>query len=145
MLRGSRTFKIVLLIAGLAATCPVLAACGGATSTPTSAIKTYLSALADGNGATACAQLTGKVKRSVAPALAEDLPGQRLTTCEDAIKAISKQAGADDKRRLKSVKVADVKITGKTATARVLGGQQPEQGEIHLVRSGERWLIASLS
>ena len=94
---------------------------------------TYIKAVADGDGATACGQLTENGKRIAASA-----PGAKADDCEGVIDEIGAAFKPSDRARLGGVKPEDVevKITGDSATARFRGAQTAK-----LVRQGDRWLI----
>ena len=117
-------------------TAVALASCGGqatsASDQVAGALKTYLAALARGNGATACDRLTDAfVQRHI--------QGAGTTTCTQAIQVLAGQLGGDGKAALEHAKVVNIHVRGATATAVIRGGTQ----EATLNRTGGRWLIAS--
>ena len=97
-------------------------------------MTTYLKAVADGDGKTACAQLTESGRRVAARA-----PGSKANSCEELINGIAQLFKEEDRQRLRDVEAGEIKvrITGDSATADVPGGETTAK----LVREGDRWLI----
>ena len=117
--------SVVPLVLGFAL---AVAGCGVGAATNQEKISktatTYLKALADGDTATACAQLTDKARgQACAQVMKERLSGLD----PDALKA-----AADDSM--------DIEVDGSRATA-VLS--KPEGAELGLVKSGGQWRIES--
>jgi hypothetical protein len=96
---------------------------------------TYIKALAVGDGATACAQLTENGKRIAASA-----PGAKADDCEAVIDEIGAAFKPSDREKLGEVQPEDVEVqvSGDTSTATFRGAQTAK-----LVRQGDRWLIDS--
>jgi hypothetical protein len=129
----TRSAKLLIVAVFMA----LAAGCGGAssdTSQISSTLTTYLSAVADGNGRTACDQLTGEEARTVLDVSAS----VGATSCVDAIDKSSQNLGSAEKQRLRGAKVMNVHVNGDRATADALGATQRAQ----LVKSGGRWLIS---
>lgn len=99
-------------------------------------MTTYMNAVAEGDGTTACAQLTERGKRVAAQA-----QGAQADTCEGVIAEVAKLFRDEDRARLRDVGPEDVdaKVTGDSATAEVAGAKTTAG----LVRRGDRWLIDS--
>ena len=107
---------------------------GGATSDEAairSTMVAYIGAVAEGDGAKACAQLTENGKRSAASARGAD-------GCEEAIDEIGAAFTPRDKQKLLALRNTDieVRIDGDTATAQFRGARTTK-----LARQGDRWLI----
>jgi hypothetical protein len=117
-----RVVLVVLLLAVAAAGCGV----GPATNEEkiSKTASTYLRALADGDAATACAQLTARARgKSCDQAMTERLP--RLDP--GVLKA-----AADDSM--------DIDVDGNRATTRL---SEPEGAQFLLVQTGGEWRIDS--
>ena len=107
---------------------------GGATSDEAAVRSTmvaYIGAVAEGDGAKACAQLTENGKRSAASA-------RGAGGCEEAIDEIGAAFTPRDRQKLRALRHADieVRIDGDTATAQFRGARTTK-----LARRGDRWLI----
>lgn len=102
-----------------------------------STLTTYLTAVANGDGRTACARLTVDGRRVV-----EKTPGARVETCEGVIAQVAAAAKPSDKAKLRSLAAEDIEVDvqGASATAKIEGATR----DAKLVKSGERWLIDDL-
>lgn len=123
---------------GATTTGPATQSTGGGTSDEAAirtTMVTYIKALAVGDGATACAQLTEKGKRIAASA-----PGAKADDCEGVIDEVGAAFKPSDRAKLGEVQPEDVevRVSGDTSTATFRGAQTAK-----LVRRGERWLIDS--
>jgi hypothetical protein len=123
---------------GATTTGPAAQSEGGGPSDETAirtTMVTYIKALAAGDGATACAQLTENGKR-----IAASVPGAKADDCEAVIDEIGGALKASDREKLGEVQPEDVevRVSGDTSTATFRGAQTAK-----LVRRGERWLIDS--
>lgn len=125
---------LVLFVCG-AALLPV--ACGGSGGSPEGTVKTYLNALADGNGKKACDQLTGQAQRDALDYVSSNIPELNATSCEGAMGAIADNLGGDEKSTLRKAKL-HAKTTGNTATVSVEGGTSDAQ----LKKVDGRWYIS---
>jgi hypothetical protein len=117
-----RVVLVVLLLAVAAAGCGV----GPATNEEkiSKTASTYLGALADGDAATACAQLTARARgKACDQAMTERLP--RLDP------GVLKAAAADS---------MDIDVDGSRASARL---SEPEGAQLELVQTGGEWRIDS--
>ena len=120
---------VVLLAAGAAG-------CGGSSDNGqiTNTVKTYLAAIANGNGTTACDQLTNGEANQALQAGAS----LGAVTCAQAVQDASGNLGGNGKQTLLNAHVINVQVTGNTATADLQGGTQTVQ----LTKIGGRWLIS---
>lgn len=102
-----------------------------------STLTTYLTAVANGDGRTACARLTADGRRVV-----EKTPGARAETCEGVISQVATAAKPSDKAKLRRLAAEDIEVDvqGASATAKLEGATR----DAKLVKSGERWLIDDL-
>jgi hypothetical protein len=130
-----------LRFAGAAcAACLFATGCGGQSDADRiqQTVKTYLSALADGDGAKACDQLTGDQTRAVVDHAITSLPELQASGCADALTKLSGSLGADEKQTLRDAKVTQVQVSGDSATAEVVGGSKTAE----LQKSHGRSLIS---
>jgi hypothetical protein len=104
----------------------------------TTSLKTYLTAVAAGDGQRACSQLTGDEARTLLDYVASELPEASLTSCTDAIAKLSGSLGGDGQQSLLDAKVINVRVVGASATADLQGGTMTAQ----LTRDGGLWLIS---
>ena len=100
-------------------------------------VKTYLDALAEGDGEKACDQLTATAKRGAVEALRERLPELGASSCEDGLSQLAENIGEGEKDALRDPGEIVVRISGDSATAK------PENGarEAELNKAGDKWLI----
>jgi hypothetical protein len=100
-------------------------------------VKTYLDALAEGDGEKACDQLTGTAKLDAVEALRERLPELGASSCEDGLSQLAENIGEVEKDALRDPGEIIVRISGDSATAK------PENGarEAELNKAGDKWLI----
>ena len=99
-------------------------------------VKTYLTALADSDGDTACDQLTGGARRELATGLAETLPEAGLLTCAGAVELLGDLLGIEEAEALREADI-DVTVDGERASAIPIGGTDT----IRLVKTADGWLI----
>jgi hypothetical protein len=121
-----------------AATATGLAACGGSGSDPSAVVKTYLSAVANGDGKTACDQLTQAAQNQAAAG------GQRAGLGSSCAVFLSKAAGvipAAAKDALKNAQVGGTNISGDGATVQVTIQSINRTRPLHLSKVGGRWLV----
>jgi len=117
----------------------VAAGCGGGNGAgPEGTVKTYLKAFADGNGKQACDQLTGDAKRQALDYAATNLPELNATSCEDALTAIAKNLGGDEKGLLRDAEISKTTINGSSATVSLKAGSN----DAELTKTGGRWYIS---
>jgi hypothetical protein len=100
-------------------------------------VKTYLDALAEGDGEKACDQLTDTAKLDALEALRERLPELDASSCEDGLSQLAENIGEVEKDALRDPGEIDVRISGASATAK------PENvaREVELNKAGDKWLI----
>jgi hypothetical protein len=127
-----------------AATCSFLLAtglavgCGGSDDDPEDVVRTYLEAVADGDGEKACDQLTGEAKRQAVDFLSSQAPEFGATSCEDGLDQLSENLGEDEKDILREPGEATVEIDGDSATVTFEEATTPAE----LTKSGDDWLIS---
>ena len=108
--------------------------------------------VADGDGAAACAKLTGAALDQLnQAAFLLQAPG----SCREAVESVSRQLSGDDKKALHSAKVNGATVSGATATVadadislRMSGQSQlfrnNDPAPLTLDKVGEDWKISSL-
>jgi hypothetical protein len=120
-----------------------VSACGSSSSSsnsnagsPSAAIKTYLTALANGDGARACGVLTTSMQnRALNLARSQ---GIKASSCSSLFSQVKGQTTAAQRRTLLNAKIASVKVNGNTATVTLKGGTQAAT----LTKTGGKWLIS---
>ncbi len=138
------------LLVGIAAT--LLAACGGggsggnstnngggSTASPTSAVKTYLSAIADGDANRACSVLSPAMQsQALREARSQGVPVKN-STCPGLFSEVLAAAHftAAQRSRLIDAKVTSVTVHGNKATVALKGASQA----VGLTKAGGKWLI----
>ena len=133
----------------------VLAACGGGKSAEDEvkdAVTGFFDDVADGDGAAACAKLTGPALDQLnQAAFLLQAPG----SCREAIEAINRQLSGDDKKALRSAEVNAAQVQGERATvpdadiSLELSGQSTlfrnnDPAPLSLEKVGDDWKISSL-
>lgn len=119
-----------------------LSACGSTSSSsqnagnPSAAVKTYLTALANGDGATACGALTPALE-SQELKLARS-QGIKVSSCPNLVSQLRAHITSAQRAVLLNAKVNRVTVQGSTATVTVKGATQPTT----LTKSDGKWLIA---
>lgn len=133
LMHRARRMAVAALAAGV-----LLVGCGAADEEDNAAkpVKAYLNALAEGDGARACEQLTGRAQRELIAGLADTLPEAGVLTCEEAVEQISGIVGPDEADMLSN---AEIKVTldGDRAKARVVEGTDT----VDVVKFEDGWLI----
>jgi tetratricopeptide (TPR) repeat protein len=133
-----KTKNLGLALAAVA----VLAGCGGGGSDKDKAqavVKTYLGALADGDGEKACDQMTGELKRETVDTLPQDVPAlKNLASCKEVVAVIADNIGGDEKQKLRNIKFAATTVNGDEATVKVEGATS----DVELRKSDGRWYIS---
>jgi hypothetical protein len=142
------TTVTTLLLAVLAAV-PVLSACGESdddeppvTSTgtpPTSAgvrgaVQDYVTALNAGDGEQACAVLDDRGQASVIAFLPSN---QERTGCAQAVERIARKAV-----KMRRVRIGDVNVSGRSATATVTARNPAYSSGVVLAYEDQRWKIS---
>src|SRR5919202_2767909 len=92
---------------------------GGPEDDVRSAVKSYLNAFVDGDGAKACALMTSDTRRQF---VARTKPLTKTSDCGLAIEAIRTQAGAEVTAALAKLKFTNVKVDGDRATVTLTSG-----------------------
>ena len=122
----------------LAAAAFAVAGCGGGgpADDAKSAVKSYLNAFVDGDGAKACSLMT---KSTRAQFVKRTKPLTKTSDCAAAIEDIRTQAGQDAMDTLKKVKIGDVKVSGDTADVKLTAGTGSSTA--HLKKEGGEWKV----
>jgi hypothetical protein len=118
------------------------AGCGGAASasSPTDAVRSYNSAVADGDGARACGLLDGAARKE----LQDSTQGAIRGSCRQVIEALAAFYDDATKQRLRDAQV-DSHSDGDRGTATFASPVTPGQRESYqLQRVDGGWKIASL-
>jgi hypothetical protein len=126
-------------IAAAALATAVLAACGGSSSSgassPSAALKTYLTSVANGDGAGACSVLAGSLQnRALSTAHAQ---GIKASNCADLFSQIKARMSSTQRNAFLTATVSNVVKSGQNATATVSGAS----GQPTLTQSGGKWVI----
>jgi hypothetical protein len=110
---------------------------GGSPDDPKSAIRDYINAFSDGNGAKVCSLMTAATRdQFVARAAAVT----KTKDCGKALDLLSKQVGPQIRGALKGAKVSEVKVTGDRATAKLTSGASSTTAT--LVKEGGAWKVS---
>jgi ketosteroid isomerase-like protein len=118
----------------------LLAGCGGGgsdSSAPRATVQRYLAAVARGDAAGACAQLTDRSRQELADAGAQLRLASR--SCEATLKRAFASPSGPAMRRVGHLRVTRVTVKGDKAVARFSGGARP----VLLVHDGDAWRIES--
>lgn len=121
-----------------------LAACGmaGDEEQVSDTLKTYLSAVANGDGEKACDQLTGEEAGYIFAEAAYYLPELRAKSCADALSGLSASLGGE-RSKIEEAEVVYVNVHGDRATARVASPHHGPTGNVaEFTRVDGRWLIS---
>lgn len=122
------------IIGGVAAFALAAGGCGASDEEKAAEpVKTYLAALADGDGDKACAQLAGEMQREFVHDAQEADAG--LVSCAEAVTLGAGVIGPDEEDALREADLS-VKVQGDEATVEVKGGDRLEVANI----DGD-WLI----
>lgn len=129
----------LVAIAAIAAS--TLAACGSSTSqgssSPTAAVKTYLSSIANGDGAGACGVLSQPLQsRELSAARAS---GIKASSCAALFSQVRVHLTAAQRKQLLDAKVSNVAQSGNTATVTLRGASNP----LTLQKVGGKWVITA--
>jgi hypothetical protein len=124
----------------LLAVVALLAGCGGAGNTDEdkieATIKGYLAAFADHDGDKICSYLTDDARK----AMLRRVKSLASKPDCDTIASITTGIDQEELDRLKDAQVADIEVTGNTATARpTLAGEKAD--EARLRRVGGEWKL----
>lgn len=132
--RAGSLSAVVAIVVGLS-----IAGCGGSSDSEKAgnAVESYLAAIAQGEGTTAC-DLLSTTAQGEAVAAARSA-GFAAATCEQAVKAMSAGLETRDRSLLRLATISDVTIDGDTAEARVEGGDA-----VTLEKTGDAWKISKL-
>lgn len=101
------------------------------------AVQTYLSAVAEGDGDSACEQLSGNGQRELIGFVNRQLPQVGTIECAKVVSTLNGAMGPDEEALLRDAEVTTVEIDGDSATATVEGANVRPT----LIKSGDDWLI----
>ncbi len=117
----------------------LVAGCGGSSgggSSPTQTVKTYLDAVANGNGGAACAVLTPSLQTRVVK-LAKN-QGTKVSSCSALFGMVKAHLTPAERNKFLDAKISTGSETGSTARVRVSGATD----EPVLTKTGGRWYIS---
>lgn len=100
----------------------------------TTTVRAYMEALSRGDGRRACGLLDERGQAGLLAFLPSD---QQQLKCEKAVLRVSKQAVP-----LRHLRIVDVKVLGKAATANVKVTNPPFSSGVLLTRVGDQWKIS---
>jgi hypothetical protein len=132
----------VFALSAAATAAVAIAACGGSSSShkssdPAGAVKTYLSSLANGDGAGACGVLSTPLQsRALAAARSQ---GIKASDCASLFSQVKAHMSAAQRNGALNPHISRVSQSGSTATVTISGARNP----ITLQQSGGKWLIVS--
>ena len=107
----------------------------GSYSSPTATVKTYLTSVADGDGAAACSALAPAVQTTVLQAAhAQNI---KASSCADLFGQVKSHMNATQRRQFLGAKVTVASMSGNTATVNVAGASSRPT----LQKQGGKWLI----
>ena len=115
-----------------------IAGCGGGgpADDAKSAVKSYLNAFVEGDGAKACSLMT---KATRAQFVKRTKPLTKTSDCAGAIEEIRTQAGQTAMDTLKKVKISSAKVNGDTADVRLTAGSSSTTAK--LKKEGGEWKV----
>ena len=122
----------------------VVSACGSSSgsngannaSTPSTAVKTYLTALANGDGATACGALTPALQEQELKLVRSQ--GIKASSCPNLVSQLRAHITSAQRSLLLNATISRVTVQGSTAMVTVKGAAHATT----LTKSGGKWLIA---
>lgn len=118
-----------------------LAGCGGEDEpegdSPERTVRTYLVALAEGDGERACAELTRAGQAELSGFVATQLGLTRLKDCVGMTEQLSDVLPETTSEELIDSDIGEIQVDGAKATASPPGGP----ARMHLVRRRDDWLI----
>lgn len=116
-----------------------LAGCGGGgssdLSSPSATAKTYLSAVGNGDGKTACSALSPDLQQKALQGAKAS--GLKANTCPDLFSQVKAHLTSDERKRFLNAKVTSVSQSGNHATLTVAGASDSPA----LTKIGDKWLI----
>jgi len=125
-------------VATLAVAAVALAGCGGgAGEDAKSAVKSYVNAFVNGDGAKACSLMTASTRRQF---VARTRQPYKTTDCVSAVEAIRTTAGQAGMDKLKKLTYSDAKVTGDTATVKLTSGSRTSTA--NLKKEGGSWKVS---
>jgi cyclophilin family peptidyl-prolyl cis-trans isomerase len=117
----------------------LVAGCGTSDQDKIAAVlRDYNAALVDGDGKKACALFDDAGRRRLVSSLKQLAPRSSATACEGLVKDVSSTISANDGKRIKGIKIRDVRVKGARATAQ--SGVRTT-----LVKQGGSWKIVDFA
>ena len=113
-----------------------LSACGGGGGDPSATVKSYLNAVASGDGTAACKQIDTQTISQVIRGAGSNDPA----ACAKIISQASQLISAAQKKQLQSAQASTTSISGNTAKVKIsLAGRART---VTLTKSNGNWLIS---
>jgi hypothetical protein len=140
ILRARRGLPVMVILAFLVAGCGSSAGHStGASADPATVVKQYLTAIADGDGSTACSLMTTDAQNRLMQSLRQ-AGGSKASklTCAKVFSLVKSLAPASQLKQLRDLHLVTVSMSKTVAV--VKDAQNGARDE--LVRSDGRWLIA---
>ncbi|WP_354697166.1 hypothetical protein [Paraconexibacter sp. AEG42_29] len=117
----------------------VLSGCGGdEPAGPAAVMSTYLSAVADGDGERACAQLTEATRQATLRAAARNFPDLDAKTCGQALTRLLTRLSEAERTQVRETKVRLIAASDARATVELREGAKPAQ----LLKRDGRWYVS---
>ena len=129
-----RRVTVLLAVAAVA-----VSGCGGGESDDVkAAVRGYLNAFVDGDGAKACSLMSTATRRRF---VAQMKGTTKSTDCALGIEALRTQAGtALTKASIEKLEFSDVKVKGKTATVKLTSGRSSSTARLQ--KEGGGWKVS---
>lgn len=109
-------------------------------------LHSYLRAQSQGDGTAACALLTPAAQKQLIGLVVKAgkglVPG--TASCSDAVALVRAVAGTQLLSALQNARVAQIRVSGATATARVLDGAAFKPQQVRFEEAGGSWKIAAV-
>ena len=124
------------LVGPVLLTAIVVSACGGSGGDPSAAVRTYLNAVANGDGTTACKQIDTQTLGQVIRGAGSNDPA----ACAKIISQASQLISPAQKKQLQSAQISTASTSGNTAKVKIsLAGRTRT---VTLTKSNGNWLIS---
>lgn len=105
-------------------------------------MKSYIGALAGGDGEKACSYLTGAAKRQVVSQARALNPSLGAASCAETLKQLAKTMPAGMAKKLTEVEIK-VQVRGDSATVGAAGGPGTYDGQLRKIDG--KWLISKFA
>jgi cyclophilin family peptidyl-prolyl cis-trans isomerase len=126
-------------LAALLAVSALAAGCGSSDEDKVkSVLKDYNAALVDGNGKKACGLFTSSGQKRLAASLKAIAPSSKSNDCAQLVRDVSATITDANGKRIKAIKIRDVKVDGGKASA--MSGVQTQ-----LAKDGGDWKITDFA